>query len=150
MSYYPLQEICSEKCQDQCRACAHSNHRKVQYNYPPFVRRGIYDVIKWRHVIGLWPKPQEVFLFTILCCGASIKLITSLQRELWVNRSFLGQCIREIYRKMSSRDVTWRHYLKFSPILQGMFFLVISSCGANIKSFASFKRKFGEVLYFQV
>ena len=43
--------------------------------------------------------------------------------------------------KMTSRDVKWRHQVGFSPNFQEVFLLLTLSCGVNMKSFASFKRK---------
>ena len=50
--------------------------------HPPLVP-GVYDVIKWCHLIG----------------GANMKSFTLFKQKLWINLQFLGQHKGEIYRK---------------------------------------------------
>ena len=42
---------------------------------------------------------------------------------------------------MTSGAIIWRHHVGLSPNFQEMFLFMVSCCGANIKSFAPFKRK---------
>ena len=55
-----------------------------------------------------------------------------------------------IYRKITSCDVKWRHLVGFLPKSQEMFPLWIWSYGANMESFALFKRKLCQFSYFKV
>ena len=103
---------------------------------PPISNGGIYDVIKWRHLIRFWKKLQEIFIFIILGGGANMKSFAPFKQKLWPNLLFLGQHIGEIYRKWRHMTLKCRHYVRFSQKFQEMFSFTILCCGANIKSFA--------------
>ena len=55
---------------------------------------------------------------------------------------------QHFYAKMTSRDVTWRHHIGLSLKHQKMFLFIQLSYGANMKSFASSKRKLCATTYF--
>ena len=105
-------------------------------------------------------EPSNRFLFLILQDGLTLHLINGFLwpqfhcfiRKCWFSSSFglwrhyfsWGHHFCKwrhnmgIHSKMTLRAIKWRHHVGFS---QDMFLLLILSCGVNIKSFASCKRK---------
>jgi len=63
--------------------------------------------------------------------------------------TFWGTILRE-NPEMTSRDVKWRHVVRFFPNSQNMFPLMISSLCRNMNVFASTKLKLWPFTYFLI